>query len=151
MERIRNSARTMLAAGLAGVIGVFGMWEASAYDFGSARQIGPAVFPFGLSLMLSIAAVGIVIDDLLGDAGSEELKLARPDVILGVLGGPLAFAVLVERFGLAPAICACVVIAALAERTLRPLTVLIVAAVMATVCSLVFVSFLKLPIDIVSW
>lgn len=151
LERKGLSARTALAVGLTGLVGLLGMWAATSYDFGSARQIGPAVFPFGLSLLLTLAAVGIVVDDILGEKATGKARIARPDVIAGVLGGPLAFAILVEPFGLAPAIFACVIIAALAERSLRPVAVLGLAAVMALVCSLVFVSFLKLPIDIVNW
>jgi hypothetical protein len=148
----RLSASTLLAATLAGLVGVVGMWEAASYDFGSPRQIGPAVFPFGLSLILFLTAIGCILEGLSGRAESEgALNTAPIGVLLGVLGGPLAFALLVGSVGLVPAIIACVIIASLAEGSLKPLTVLLLAGGMSVVCSLVFVSLLNLPIDIVAW
>ena len=148
----RLGSNSGLAAAMAGLIGLVGMWEATDYAFGSARRIGPAVFPFGLSLLLFLSAIGIVLERALqGERADDRLDQAPAVVLLCILGGLLAFALSVERFGLAPAIFACVIISSLADRSLRPITVIVVAAFMATICSLVFVTLLNLPISIVEW
>jgi hypothetical protein len=148
----RLSANTLLAAGMAGIVGLLGAWEGATYGFGTPRQIGAAVFPFVLSLLLVAAACGIVVERLVtGEDPDEKLVTVPTGVLLGVLGGPIAFALIIDRFGLAPAVIACVVIASLADRTLKPLSVLLLACGMAALCSLVFISLLSLPIDIVSW
>lgn len=142
------SGKTWLAGGLAGGVAFLGMQQAMGYDFGSARQIGPAVFPFGLSLILLLAAIGILAEDIITKARHDGPATAPIIVLAGVLGGPVAFALLVESFGLVPAIFGCVLIASVADRALTLVTALLLAAAMSLICGLVFVSLLNLPIDL---
>lgn len=141
---------TWLAAGTAVVVGLVGLWEGSGYDFGTARQIGPAVFPVALSILLLAAAAGIVIEALMGVSGPDPAP-ARPVVLAGVLGAPVAFSLVIGPFGLFPAIFAAVIVASLAERSLRPGAVLALAVTLGAACSLVFVVLLNLNIPVVRW
>lgn len=144
------SRSTWLAAGTALGVAIVGLWEGSGYAFGTARQIGPAVFPVALSLLLLVAAAGIVIEGVLGGGGPEP-ETASPAVFAAVLGAPVAFSLVIGPFGLFPAIVAAVIVASLADRSLKPRTVLAVAFVLGTACSLVFVTLLNLNIPVVTW
>ncbi|WP_018700360.1 tripartite tricarboxylate transporter TctB family protein [Amorphus coralli] len=141
----------LAAAAVAGV-GLLGMWEASTYSFGTARMFGPAVFPFALSVLLLMAAAGIVLE---GGTEQDEQPIritrARALVFVTVLGGPVAFALIVGRLGLVPAVFACVLVSALAERSLTPFGALALGAVLAAGCTAVFFYFLNLPLRPFIW
>lgn len=143
---------TILAAGGAFFIGTIGIWEASNYPFGSLRQIGPAIFPVSLSILLLLAGAGIILEQLVsGKSDAEDPKAAKMIVILSVLGGPIAFALLINRFGLVPAIFAGVLISSIAERKLSIWKLLLLSAALSAGCTLVFVWLLKLPLRPFIW
>lgn len=152
MRNLRVPLPVGLAAGAVAAVGLLGMWEASNYSFGTARMFGPAVFPFALSALLLAAAVGIVLE-----GGTEEdeqpivLTWSRAIVFLTVLGGPVAFALIVGRLGLVPAVFACVLVSVLAERSLTLLGALALGAVLAAGCTGVFFYFLNLPLRPFIW
>ncbi|WP_206771924.1 tripartite tricarboxylate transporter TctB family protein [Polymorphum gilvum] len=147
----RLSRGSLMAGGSALAVGLIALWESTAYPFGTARQIGPAIFPLGLSLLMILAGLAILVEDLRAPATDEPLPRVPLASIAAVAGGPLAFALLVERFGLAPAIVASVVISSLADRSLAPRTVLVLAVGLAVACTLIFVTFLKLPLAPIVW
>lgn len=131
------------------LVGAAAFIESFRYPLGSIGQIGPAVFPLGLSVLLIIAGIAIIIEDLrAGTIPQTPVPLAS---LLTVAGGPIAFALLVAPFGLIPAIVASVMISALADRSLRPLSVLLLATGLALGCTLVFITFLKMPIAPIDW
>ncbi|MGX1307569.1 hypothetical protein AB7M35_002289 [Amorphus suaedae] len=140
-----------LAAGAVVFVGLVGMWEASGYEFGSLRQFGPAVFPFALSALLLLSGLGILLEG--SPAGEEPFRLSMPRgvVFLTILAGPIAFALTVGTLGLVPAIFACVLISVLAERSLSLLKALLLGAVLAAGCTMVFVVFLNLPLRPFVW
>lgn len=151
--RIRALPRSSaLAALLALGVGAIGAWEGSAYDFGTLRQIGPAVFPVGLSLMMIAAAAGILAEGLMrGADDAAEPVPSKALAVMAVLAAPLVFALTVGRFGLAPAVFAAVVVAALADRSLRTIEVLALALGLSVACSLVFIVGLNLNLRIIDW
>lgn len=131
------------------LVGAAAFIESFRYPLGSIGQIGPAVFPLGLSVLLIIAGIAIIIEDL--RAGTIPQTPVPLTSLLTVAGGPIAFALLVVPFGLIPAIVASVMISALADRSLRPLSVLLLATGLALGCTLVFITFLKMPIAPIDW
>jgi hypothetical protein len=151
MRLTRTNLRTASAGATVVVIGLFAMWEAVQYPFGTARMIGPAVFPFGISLLMICSGLAILADDLRPKAGGEDEELPPAAIpvrnLLAILGSMAAFGFLLQRFGLIPAVFAGVLIASLADRTLRPQTALLLAIALSVGCSLIFVTLLKLPIS----
>ncbi len=137
-----------LAGACVMLVGAIALWEAALYPFGSPRMIGPAVFPFAVSLLLIGTGLVILISDM--RAGQDEQQ--EPEAVpwrnlCAVLAAIVVFGFLLERSGLVPAVFAGVFIASLADRSLRLRTVALLAVVLSIGCTLVFVTFLKLPIS----
>mgnify|MGYP003135106568 CR=1 FL=1 len=141
MRGMRVSLPVGLAAGAVIGVGLVGMWTASGYDFGTARQFGPAVFPFALSALLLLAGLGILLEGSPPDEEPFRLSWPRGIVFVTILG----------RLGLVPAIFACVLISVLAERSLSLVRTLVLGAVLAAGCTLVFTVFLNLPLRPFIW
>jgi len=140
---------SLVAGGITLLVSALAFAESLQYPMGTIRQIGPAIFPLSLSILLAIAGVAIIVEDLRDGVKPES---AVPlNNILAVVGGPIALALLITPFGLVPAITASVLISALADRTLKLRSALMVAAVLSIGCTLVFVTLLKLPIDPINW
>lgn len=138
----------MLAGASVILVGAIALWEAAQYPFGTLRMIGPAVFPFGISLLLIGAGVVILISDARAEPGDGSEPEAVPwRNLCSVLAAIVVFGFLLERAGLVPAVFAGVFIASLADRSLRLGTVAVLATVLSIGCTLVFVTFLKLPIS----
>jgi hypothetical protein len=87
------------------------------------------------------------------DAAFRQLGVIRVSALedLMVTAGMLSFAVLAERVGLVPAVTALVVLSALGERQLRPLTMGILAIALSLVGMLLFVKGFSLPFRAVRW
>lgn len=136
-------------------VGTFAAWEASSYPFGSLRSIGSGFFPVMLGLMAVPIGVAILweaatrpADPFLGAEDSDSVGF-RP--MAAVVAALLAFSILIETAGLAPAIFATVVLAAFAERTIRAVSVVLLAVSLVALCAAIFVFGLKLPLQIFAW
>jgi hypothetical protein len=117
-------------------------------NIGTVTMMGPGAFPAGLGVILAVLGAGIAIPALFR-AG----RLPRIDVrpFLAVLASIFAFALVMERFGLVPAVTALTFIAGLADRKLSFVRTVILAAVLSVIATLVFRTGLGLPIPIFSW
>lgn len=137
------------------VVGAYAVWEASSYPFGSLHSIGSGFFPVMLGVLALPIGVAILWEAAIrpaapaGQSDDDEKAELRP--ILAVVGGLLAFTLVIDRAGLAPAIFAAAVLASLAEREFRPVSVVLLAVGLAAACAAIFVYVLKLPIQIFAW
>jgi hypothetical protein len=150
----RLPLHVLLAAAAAILAGAAGILIASAYPLGTARIIGPAIFPIALSAMLVLCGIGILAEGLAAQRDgkpSPAPSLAAPATVLAILGGPALFGLTVGRLGLVPAVIACVVLVSLAERERPWRTILLLAGGLAGGCTLVFVYLLKLPLEPFLW
>ncbi|AEQ50391.1 tripartite tricarboxylate transporter TctB family protein [Pelagibacterium halotolerans] len=145
----RPSVGSYVTGGITILVGLLAFAESLRYPLGAMGQIGPAIFPIGLSLLLAAAGIGIIIEDVRNRIVPE--GAVPPRNILAVVAGPMALALLIDSFGMVPAIFAGVLISALADRELRLWTALAVATVLAVGCTLVFITLLKLPIAPIGW
>ena len=139
--------RSHFVAGLAGIlIGAFAIWESWDYPMGSVTRMGPGYFPFLLGIVLVIVCLGIIaFEGRLADGADIKLPAFR-----GLVWIPLAvaaFALLVERFGLGPAIVAAVFLSAQADDDLGWKETAVLALATAAVCIVVFIYILGLPLD----
>jgi len=140
----------LLAGGLIAIIGVYAVWEASGYPFGKLNHMGPGYFPLSLGLLLIVIGLAIVV--LEGHAVSQSsLEFPAMRAMLFVSGGIAAFAVLVERLGLVPAVVAAVAISALADTRNRLVGVVILAGALSLFCVLVFIEALGIPVRAIGW
>jgi len=117
-------------------------------NLGTPSRMGPGAFPAGLGVVLAVLGALIALPALFRTGEYPRIEI-RP--LFAVLGAILVFALVMERFGLVPAIAALTFIAGLADRRLSLLATAALAAVLSTIATLIFRTGLGLPIPIVSW
>jgi hypothetical protein len=117
-------------------------------SLGTASSMGPGAFPAGLGVVLAVLGAMIALPALFQSGEFPSIEV-RP--LLAVLGAILIFALVMESFGLVPAVTALTFIAGLADRRLSLLGTAALAAALSTIATLIFRTGLGLPIPIVSW
>jgi len=121
------------------VVGIAAFVVVREYTFGTARNMGPGYFPTVLGALLAGLGLLIIGGALFGNrAQAIESFALRP--LLLVLGGTLLFAWLLRPAGLVPAIVTAVLVGAAATPASRPVPALMLAALLAAGCALVFVA-----------
>jgi hypothetical protein len=139
-------------------VGTFAAWEASSYPFGTLQSIGSGFFPVMLGLLAIPIGVAILWEAATRPTAGPERSKAFADSespglrpVAAIVAALLAFSFLIDKAGLAPAILATVVVAAFAERHVRVVGVLLLAASLVAICVGIFVFGLKMPIRIFAW
>ncbi|MBK5926338.1 tripartite tricarboxylate transporter TctB family protein [Rhodobaculum claviforme] len=142
----RRLARPGVIGGvLALALGLWVMAEAAGYAMGSARRMGPGYFPTLLGGWM--AAMGAALAGLsLWREAPADTDRADPRALLAVLSGIAAFALLLPRAGLVPAVAGLVVIAAQGSGLMRPGATLVLAGVLAILSWGIFRLGLGLPL-----
>ncbi len=123
-------------------LGIFVIWEALNYDFGSASRMGPGFLPTVLGIV--VAATGVILAVLNDDRDEPVTPVAWRTAIL-IVGAVLAFAVLIDRAGLVPATAGLVFISGMADEDLRWKTLFVIFLILLTSVYLVFGVLLKIP------
>ncbi|MDF0601107.1 tripartite tricarboxylate transporter TctB family protein [Psychromarinibacter sp. C21-152] len=149
--RHRLDPSAIVAGGLMGLIGAFVIAQALGMQLGSPSRMGPGYYP----LLLGIACVGLGLCIAIFEArGTEDRPDADRDPAawksrLLVPASMIAFALLLERAGLAPACIAlvCVASPAAPRRTVAGTVALAVAT--PVLAWLIFVLGLGLPFTVV--
>lgn len=137
----------IVAGGLCVLVGAATMVEALSYAMGAARRMGPGWFPFALGLIMFLLGLGIVfVEGILTPARSSGSPALRS--LIGVMAAIFAFALLIERNGLAPAVFVATFLATLAEREVRFVPSLVLAIGVTVVTALIFHFGLALPIPL---
>jgi hypothetical protein len=144
----RRLARPGVPGGLIALgLGLWVMAEASGYAMGTTRRMGPGYLPVLLGGLM--AAMGAALAGLsLWRAEPPAEDDTRPDLraLLAVLAGLAAFALLLPRAGLVPAVAALVLISAQGSGELRLPAALVLAGVLAGLSWAVFRLGLGLPL-----
>jgi hypothetical protein len=148
MRETRIDYHELLAGGFAIALGAATVWIAQDYPVGSLRRMGPGYFPTALGWILIGLGTVIAAGGFL--RGGVHVQPEWRNMI-AVLAGVLAFAVMVERFGLIAATAALVFISAAADRssTVRGTVILGVCLVAMTVG--IFVEGLGIPFRLWNW
>lgn len=170
MDRIKIANKQALAAGLLVVaMGIAIIVIAFGYPLGTLGRMGPGFFPMILGGLSVCVGLGIIVFEAFGKRG-QPVALAVQEDIVAPAGveqedtqenainwralvlvplGLLAFAQLLERFGLIWAVCALVMISGFAERKPRPLSLVLIALGTSLGVWLVFIVGLGLPLRVV--
>lgn len=145
----RRDFNDILSGGALVAFGLFVSFHAyTHYAVGTITEMGPGMVPAGLGIVL--AGLGIVIAaSALFRAGALPRLEWRP--FLCVLCALAAFALLVERFGVIPAIYALVFIAMLGDDERRPVASFLLATALNVIVIGVFVLGLGLPFKLLTW
>src|ERR1700722_9712255 len=137
------SIRNFIAAILTILVGALAVVDAFNYPRGTLLRMGPGYFPTVLGiLMLGFGAV-LLLQAFRPDPAAAERLVLRPVLMIPI--GVTLFALLLERFGLGPAIFALIIASSLSEPVFRPLRALAVAAGTSALIYVVFVLVLRLP------
>jgi hypothetical protein len=124
-HRIAGFNTLELAAGLIIlVLGVIVAAESLTYPFGTLRNVGPAIFPMLLGIILAALGLTIIFEGRVSLAVAPAVPWRA---ILAICASLASFALLIDRAGAYVAIFALIFLAGLADRTFRPVTLLIVA------------------------
>lgn len=140
-------ARQYLAGGLVTLVGLAVTLEARTFGLGTMARTGPGLYPTVLGVALTLVGVLIAV---IPDQETTPHAFGPPDWRGWgcISGGIVAFIVLGEELGLAPATFACVFIAAWGDRaaTWRGALTLALAAVL--VAAVVFSWALKFQLPL---
>lgn len=131
---------------------ILGLWFSfhaiGSYELGTLRRMGPGMFPAGLGFVLAFFGALQVIPAFFRPGAKPSIRVWTP---LFVLGGVLAFAFVVQPFGLLPAIVAVTVISSLAELKIRPLSLTVLCVSLCLIAWLTFRVALSLPLSMWKW
>jgi hypothetical protein len=148
MIRIKNP-QDFWAGLLFLIVGCLALWFGRNYTFGTATKMGPGYMPTVLSWALVLIGAFLSLRAFALDGPPIEPSLVRPQVF--ILLAIVAFGLLIERVGLAPAIIAVTIIAALASREMRLRETIVVAVGLAVLCVGLFIYLLGQPLTIWTW
>lgn len=130
------------------VLALFGIamlaigWD---YPMGRVNQMGPGFVPLSIGVIICLLSVAIFWIDLRDETISPAPALDWRGLIF-VSAAILVFAGLVEFAGLLPSMFLAVVVSKLADRTNRPLGILVYAGLATLAGWLLFLVVLELPI-----
>ena len=131
------------------VIGGLALWLGRGYAFGTATKMGPGYMPTILSWALVLVGAFLALRALALEGAPIETSLIRPQFF--ILLAIVAFGLLIERVGLAPAIIVVTLIAANASREMRWTETFAVAVGLAVLCVGLFIYLLGQPLAIWAW
>lgn len=146
------SARRVLTAGnvwaglLLAAFGIAALIFGADLPMGTARRMGPGYMPYGLAWLLILCGAIVAVRGVATPGAAVEPMRLRPFV--GVLGGGLAFALLIDRGGILLASAGAILGAALADRASRWREVAVLTGLAMAFCALVFVKLLGLNIPL---
>lgn len=148
----RLNLKDLLGGALMLLLGTGAALQASHYQIGSLRDMGPGYVPMALGIILATTGALIM---LVGLRTVPVLALTRlPPEWRGwfcICAGMVAFAVIGAYGGLLPATFACVFIAALGDRSNTLAAATVLAALMTLVCFIVFWWLLKVQLPLIGW
>lgn len=110
---------------------------------GTAAEMGPGYFPMVFGLLTICLGLYIALRGIGGRY--EKITLAWRS-FAAVAGSIAGFALIIERFGLIPAVAVTVLVGALGDRSTHPIAILILAVALSALSFLIFIIALGLPI-----
>ena len=144
--------KDVLGGGLMLLLGLGAAFQASHYELGSLRRMGPGYFPLALGVILAVTGALILLGGLRPVPASGA---ARPRAEwrgwFCICAGVAAFAVIGRYGGLLPASFVSVFVAALGDRKNTVRAALALAAAMTLVCLVVFWWALRIQLPLFGW
>jgi putative tricarboxylic transport membrane protein len=126
--------------------GAIGLWEGSDYAMGTIIQMGPGYVPRALSWLLLVIGAALVGRGVATIGPGIAPSLIRPQIL--ILLAIIVFGLTIERFGLAPAVVAATILAALASREMKWIETVALAVLLAAVSVGLFIYLLSQPMQV---
>lgn len=146
-----TSARQDLIGGVLSIaFGGFVLDGALSYPMGSALRMGPGFFPAVLAGLIIILGVALTLHAFKARIARLQVPIKlRP--LATITAAVTVFALTLERFGLAPATIALVVIGSLAAPRWQPVRATVLALVMTVAVYVIFIAILQMPFALLKW
>jgi hypothetical protein len=141
---MKRDVTDIVSGGLLITIGLMFFLPALGYGIGSVTAMRAGYFPMAVSVIMMVLGAAIMAQGLTGRLTESEKIAWRP--LFAVSASMAGFALLIERFGVVPAIVAAVALAALGDRGSRPIGTFVLAALLCLGVWLIFAVGLGLPI-----
>lgn len=155
LPRRRRSGERMLIASILFVFGAAVAWQATSYELGSLRRMGPGYFPLLLGFAECVIAILIVFAPDITEgaednahAGSLSMRFRAFGFVLAAM---IVFAGLIRTFGFLPATAMATLVAGLAEPDNGLPELALLALAVAVFTSLVFIAGLGIPVPLVAF
>lgn len=145
--------RDILGGGVLIAIGLYAAFYAfTNLNLGTFSRMGPGMFPAGLGIVITTLGLLILIPALFraGEPINIGVELDIRSFVI-IVFGVIVFALLIDSFGIAPAVIVMTLIVRLAEEERRFLRPLVLGTILATVAVLIFRLGLGLPFQIIRW
>ncbi len=144
--------KDFLGGGLMLLLGLGAAFQASHYELGSLRRMGPGYFPLALGVILAVTGLLIMLASLRSVAAVAAVRV-RPEWRgwFCICAGVASFAVIGRYGGLLPATFVSVFLAALGDRKNTPAAAGALAAAMTLVCLIVFWWLLRIELPLIRW
>jgi len=145
----RFDYRDVIGGGLITLAGAAAMfYSLTSYNLGTAARMGPAYFPAVVGGLLAICGLFILIPAFFRAGPMPKVEF-RP--LIWVSLSVLAFALIVTRFGLVPAVIAQTVLSGISDRKLSWKGSLILAVGLSVGATLIFKTGLGVSLSVFSW
>jgi hypothetical protein len=118
------------------------------YELGTAGEMGPGYFPFGLGVLLSGLGLMIVISAVVPSSEEQALPKLHFKVALFILGPVILFALLLDTLGFVLSLFVVALGSSFACHELRWHTAFVSAVVLITTSVVVFVLLLKVQVQL---
>lgn len=142
------TSKDFLAGLVCVLVGGMVLVVSSDYSFGTPQRMGPGFFPISLGALLVMLGGGIVLGSIRINERLPALNL-RPWLVIPA--AILAFALLLPRFGFAPAGLTVVILAGMADRGARIIPLALLATFLVPAVWALFALVLGVPIPFVTW
>jgi Tripartite tricarboxylate transporter TctB family len=138
-----------MVGGLAiAAVSIIALINTRELDAGSLSDIGPALIPRALSVLLLVLGVAIIFAGVRAGAKGEPLEAWRLKPILAILGGIVVFGLTVRSIGIVFAAPLALMIAGFASNETRWRELAIFVFALTVFCSVLFRLVLGLPIPL---
>lgn len=146
--KLRERLPDLVGALCAILVGLLALRESYTYDMGSLTNMGPGYFPSLLAIGMIVLGLLLVFTALrMPPAGFVRDGLSLWPVMI-ICASLIAFALLIERFGIIPAIFASVFLSTFASDNRNIPRSLLLAAITAVCCAGLFVYLLGLSMKV---
>lgn len=131
------------------LIGVFATIHGLvSLNLGTLSNMGPGMFPAALGVILAAIGVAILIPAIFRAAEMPDVDMRS---FAAISASILAFAVMVQPFGLIPAIVVLTFVASRADSKLSPIGLVIVAVGLSVGATLIFRTGLGMSTAAIAW
>jgi hypothetical protein len=131
-------------------VGLIALTEALSYPLGTLLRMGPGFYPAILAAAMVVLGLGIIVVE---GRGPHALPIGEAHLrgLIAVVPAIAVFALLIDRFGMIPAVAASVLVSSRAEPELGLVRSLALAGGLAMATTALFVFALGLPVAPIGW